>query len=108
MIDGHTGDARGVLRRWYDSFVAGGRFAGCLVEFHPGGAHAGGGAWVDFVREDVAAQLCAWPSGCIDTSTMRIPEDPEPVFGHVEVDSEEAIGAFAREFEERVLALLDR
>lgn len=108
MIEGHTGDARGVLRRWYDSIVAGGRFAGWLVEFHPSGAHAGAGAWVDFVREDIVAQLCAWPSGCIDTETMRIPKDPGPVCDHVEVDSEEAIGAYARDFEERVLALLDR
>lgn len=58
--------------------------------------------------EGVAAQLCAWPSGCIDTYTMRIPEDSEPECGPVEVDSEEAIGAYARDFEERVLALLDR
>ena len=108
MIDGHIGDARGAVQRWYNSIVAGGRFAGWLVEFHPGGVHAGAGAWVDFVHTDVAAQLCAWPSGCIDSTTMRIPEAPEPVFGHVELDSEEAIGAYAREFEERVLALLDR
>ena len=53
-------------------------------------------------------RLCAWPSGCIDTETMRIPEDPEPVCGHVEVDSEEAMGASARQFEARVRGLLGR
>lgn len=63
---------------------------------------------MSFVHDDVAAELLAWPSGCIDTYTMHLPEDPEPVCGHVEVDSEEAIGAYAREFEERVLALRDR
>jgi hypothetical protein len=33
-------------------------------------------------------------------------EESEPMCGHVEVDSEGAISAYAREFEERVLALL--
>ncbi len=105
LIENHTGDSRGALRRWHAFIVAAGRFAGWLVEYHPGGAYAGAGSSVDFVHDHVAAQLCAWPSGCIDTYTMRIPEDPEPVYGHVEVDSEEAIGAYARAFEEQVLAL---
>lgn len=105
MIEGHTGDSRGVLQRWYEAISASGRFKGWLVEFKHGGDHTGAGSWVDFVHDNVAAQLCAWPSGCIDTCTMRIPADPEPVCGHVEVDSEEAIGAYARAFEEQVFAL---
>lgn len=80
MIEGHTGDSRGVLRRWYDSIMAANRFDGWLLEYHPGGDWAGAGTWVDFVHDNVAAQLCAWPSGCIDTHTMRIPEDAEPAF----------------------------
>lgn len=51
------------------------------------------------MHDDVAAQLCAWPGGCIDTTTMRIPEDPEPACGHVQADAEEAIGDDARELE---------
>ena len=77
LIENHTGDSRGALRRWHAFIVAAGRFAGWLVEYHPGGAYAGAGSSVD----------------------------PEPVYGHVEVDSEEAIGAYARAFEEQVLAL---
>ena len=77
------------------------------MEFNPGGDHQGAGSAVSFVHDDVAAQLCAWPSGCIDTDTMRIPADPEPVCAHVEVDSEEAIAADAVAFEERVLRLLE-
>ena len=60
MIDG---DSRGVLRRWYDGIVAGGRFA----------------------------ELLAWPSGCIDTHWMRFGLDPDPAVDHVEVDSAEAM-----------------
>ncbi len=108
MIEGHTGNSRGVLERWYESMVADARFTAWKVEFDPGGEWPGAGSSVSLIHDHVAAQLCAWPSGCIDTYTMRIPVDPEPVCGHVEVDSEEAIGAYARDFEERVLALLDR
>ena len=57
-------------------------------------------------HENVAARLCALPSACTDTHTMRIPVDPEPMCGHVKVDSEEAIRDYARAFEERVLGRL--
>ena len=39
---------------------------------------------------------------------MRIPADPEPVCGDVEVDSDEEMGACASVFEDRVLGLLGR
>ncbi len=79
MIQGHTGDSRGVLQCWYEAISAAGRFRGWLVEFNPG-----------------------------EATGARGPADPEPVSGHVEVDSEDAIAVYARELEERVLSFLDR
>lgn len=55
MIQGHIGDSRGVLQRWCDGIVAGGRCARWLVEFNPGGDHPAAGSSVSFVRDDVAA-----------------------------------------------------
>ena len=106
MIEGHRGDARGVIERWYEAIVASGRFAGWSVELKVGAPYAGAGVW--FIHEAVGAELWAWPSGCIDTATMRFGEGHEPVHGHREIDSEAAILEHALAFEDDVLALLKR
>ncbi len=110
MIAGHLGNTQRVLRGWYESVLAGGQFADWEIEFLPGSEHPGSGSGVRFLRGDatagVAAELLAWPSGCIDTTAIRWGGGEEPVCGHVEVDSEAAILAYAREFEEQVLALI--